>query len=173
MSARDGSSPWIDLDADGDGLSVDTFITTLMSQVGSALRRTITVPYVQQFGLTVSEWRLLSLIAHHCRISFADLVMQSESDKALVSRTVKVLQSRGLVRVEGEGDTPRRKVWCAITPSGQALYQDAIPIARERQATAIRSLSQEERDVMYRALRRLRAHCLQSEAQPSIRSARD
>lgn len=152
-------TPWHELDESGTGLTVDAFITTLMSQVGNALRRTITLPYAEQFGLSVSEWRLLSLVAHAQRVAFSDLVLQSSSDKALVSRTLKLLEGRGLVALEAEGNTPRKKVYCVITERGQELHSQAIPIARARQAAAIRALPVEERDAMYRALLKLRAYC--------------
>lgn len=156
-------TPWSDLDENGTGLTVDAFITTLMSQVGNALRRTITVPYATQFGVSVSEWRVLSLVAHSGRIAFAELVQQSTSDKALVSRTLKLLEGRKLVHLEAEGAGPRKKMWCSITPEGEALHAQAIPIARARQAAAIRLLPPEERDVLYRALARLREHYVQND----------
>ena len=162
MSNEHVRTPWTDLNEEGDGLTVDAFITTLMSQVGNALRRTITVPYAEQFGLTVSEWRLLSLIAHAGRLAFSDLVIQSTSDKALVSRGLKRLEARGLVRLQGEGNTPRKKIYCQITEEGEALHREAIPMARARQAAAIRALPAEERDALYRALMHLREYCLQA-----------
>jgi DNA-binding MarR family transcriptional regulator len=158
-------TPWTDLDEAGTGLTVDAFITTLMSQVGNSLRRTITLPYAEQFGLSVSEWRVLSLVAHAGRVAFSDLVLQSSSDKALVSRTLKLLEGRGLVALEAEGNTPRKKVYCAITPAGRDLHGQAIPIARARQAAAIRALPPEDRDSMYRALLKLRGYCRQMEAE--------
>ena len=157
--APEAPTPWHDLDEAGSSLTVDAFITTLMSQVGNALRRTITLPYADQFGLSISEWRLLALVAHAQRMAFSDLVLQSSSDKALVSRTLKLLEGRGLVSLEAEGNTPRKKVYCVITPSGHDLHAQAIPIAKARQAAAIRALPVEERDAMYRALLRLRAYC--------------
>lgn len=164
ISPPDGAqTPWHDLDEAGTHLTVDAFITTLMSQVGNALRRTITLPYADQFGLSVSEWRVLSLVAHAQRVAFSDLVLQSSSDKALVSRTLKLLEGRGLVALEAEGNTPRKKVYCVITPTGQELHAEAIPIARARQAAAIRALPVEERDAMYRALLKLRAYCREME----------
>lgn len=154
-------SPWTDLDEEGTGLTVDAFITTLMSQVGNALRRTLTVPYAGQFGLTVSEWRVLSLVAHAERIAFNELVTQSSSDKALVSRTLKLLEGRNLVQLQTEGAGRGKKMCCAILPAGAELHRQAIPIARARQAAAIRVLPPDEREAMYRALLRLREYCRQ------------
>ncbi len=163
MSDTSSRTPWDDLDEHGTGLTVDAFITTLMSQVGNALRRKITVPYAGQFGLSVSEWRLLALVAHAGAqgLPFAELVVQSTSDKALVSRTLKLLEPRGFVHLVAEGSTPRKKLHCQITPEGEALHREAIPIARARQAAAIRSIPPELRDSMYRALMHLREYALQ------------
>jgi len=153
------ATPWHDLDEAGTDLSVEAFVTTLMSQVGNALRRTITLPYAAQFGLSVPEWRLLALLAPAGRAAFSDLVAQSSSDKALVSRTLKLLEGRGLVLLEAEGPTPRKKIYCVVTQAGRELHAQAIPIARRRQAAAIRALAPDERDAMYRALLKLRAYC--------------
>lgn len=157
-SENSSSTPWTDLDAQGTGLTVEAFITTLVSQVGNALRRTVTVPYAEQFGLTVSEWRLLSLVAHAGKIAFNNLVEQSTSDKALVSRTLRLLESRKLVALEIEGAGRKKTTWCSVTDAGEALHRIALPVARERQAAAIRLLPPQERDMFFRALVRLRDH---------------
>lgn len=168
------TTPWTDLDAAGTGLTVDAFITTMMSQVGNALRRIVTLPYADQFGLSVSEWRVLSLVAHAETLAFSDLVQQSTSDKALVSRTLKLLENRGLVELRAEGNTPRKKVFCSITEAGRALHAEAIPIARQRQATALRVLDSQERDALYRALIKLREYCrVEEESRGRLPASRD
>lgn len=156
------TDPWSDLSEAGDGLTVDHFLTTFMSQVVSALRRSITLPYAQQFDLTVSEWRLLSLLAHAKRLPFAELVLQSTSDKALVSRTVRLLEKRGFVEIQAEGNTPRKRLICFISPEGEALHEKIIPLARRSQAEVIRVMTPEERRVVFHALKRVQQSCLQN-----------
>ncbi len=158
-SAAPSDTPWSTFDEAGSSLTVDAFLTTLMSQVGNALRRTITVPYADAAQLTVSEWRLLALIAHVGELPFSTLVVQSTSDKALVSRTLRLLEERGLVALRAEGSTPRKKILCAITEAGQQLHDEVMPVARRHQAAALRVLTQQEREVMYRALHKLRSYC--------------
>ena len=58
------------------------------------LRRDLTSAYAGAAGLSVSEWRVLSLVAHAGTLPFGLLVQQSTSDKALVSRTVRLLEER-------------------------------------------------------------------------------
>lgn len=152
-------SPWDALDEAGTGLSVEHFLTTTVSRVGNALRRTITVPYADAFQITVTEWRMLSVLAHAHSLPFAQLVTASATDKALVSRTLRLLEARGLVEMASEGHTPRKKLRCTITPEGQALHDRIIPIARQRQASLLRVLSPQERRVVYQALHKLHRHC--------------
>lgn len=152
--------PWAQLDEQGNGLDVDDFLTTMLSQLVNALRRTVTLPYAEQFELTVPEWRLLALLAHARQLPFAELVQQSTSDKALVSRTLRLLEGRGLVKLDAEGNTPRKRLICSITPAGLALHEQVMPLARKGQAEVIRLLEPEERRAMYQALRKLHGLCV-------------
>ena len=163
VTGTDPSCPWTDLDEAGTGLTVDSFITTQMSRVGNALRRTITLPYAETFGLTVAEWRMLSVAAEAGSLPFAELVAQSATDKSLVSRALRLLEGRGLVRLEGQPGAPRKGLVCHIMPAGLKLYEQAMPIARQRQAAMLHVLTREERAVMYRVLKKLHRHCLQGD----------
>ncbi len=155
--------PWTALDEAGTGLSVDSFITTQMSRVGNALRRTITLPYAEKFGLTVAEWRMLSVLAEARRLPFAELVAQSATDKSLVSRALRLLEARGLVELQAQPGAPRKGLVCHIMPAGITLYEQAMPIARQRQAAMLLVLTPDERTVMYRVLKKLHRHCLQGD----------
>lgn len=157
---REARTPWTRLDEQGTGLTVDDFLTTMLSQLVNALRRTVTQPYAERFDLTVPEWRLLALLAHAGELAFADLVVQSTSDKALVSRTLRLLEQRGLVRLSNAGNSPRKKLFCNITSAGMALHDQVIPLARRHQAAVLRLLDTGEREALYRALRKLHAQCV-------------
>ena len=79
MSRTDSTqqpSPRDDLDAKGRGLRVSDFLTTLVITTGNALRRTVTVQYTDQFGLTMPEWRVLSVLAEARELPFAELVVR-------------------------------------------------------------------------------------------------
>lgn len=152
--------PWADLDEAGTDLSVDDFLTTVVARAASALRRSITGIYADRFGLTISEWRLLSVLAQAGQMTFPDLVVAAVADKAQVSRTLRLMQERGLVAMEKEGSNPRWQViLCRATPQGKALYRKAMPVARRAQAEMIRKLSVADRAATYRALKLLREVC--------------
>jgi DNA-binding MarR family transcriptional regulator len=150
------ASPWDDLDEAGSGLLVNDFLTTLVVTTGNALRRTVTLQYTEQFGLTMPEWRVLSVLAEAREIPFAELTVRSATDKGQLSRTLKVMQERGLLDLRSEA---AKKVTCLVTRSGLALYRKVMPVARARQAAFIRTLSLAERRALFGALHKLRDLC--------------
>ena len=152
--------PWADLSPDGHGLSVHDFLTTVFSRAGSELRRTITGTYVGRFGLTVSEWRVLSVLAHAGEMPFADLVEQAVADKAQVSRTLQLLGGRGLVETEALGTARRHGTVCRMTDAGWALYEQVMPEAQRSQAAMILTLVADERRMLYSILRKLHDQCV-------------
>ncbi len=156
-------SPWVDLDDLGTGLTVNHFLTTLLSQVNNALRRDVTTVYAEKYGLSVSEWRVLSLVAHAGDISFGDLVTQSTSDKALVSRTIRLLESRNLVEIRPESPDAGKRLRCRITTAGKALHAKVIPHAKRAQAQVLRVLAPDQRDHLFHSLQILRHHLLASD----------
>lgn len=155
----ENTSPWADLQADGAGLAVHDFLTTMFSHTSNALRRAITLPYAERFQLTVSEWRILSVLAHAGSLPFSELVDLAAADKAQVSRALRLLGERGLVEVQTPGPRGRKGLICLMTPAGEALYQEIMPLARRSQAQMILTLSREERHTLYTVLGKLRRQC--------------
>jgi DNA-binding MarR family transcriptional regulator len=147
--------PWAEISDDGADLTVDNFPTTLIVTLANSLRRTVTVPYSEQFDLTVSEWRLLSLLMHYVAVPFGELVALSGSDKALVSRALRMLQERGFVdlRQRRGQDKPHYRV----TKRGRTLHDKVIPVARAHQARILAVLTRDERVALYNALKKLHA----------------
>jgi len=152
-SASNELCPWAELDENGTGLSVDDFLTTVVVRSANALRRHITSQYASEFGLSISQWRLLSVLGQAREMTFPDLVVAAVADKAQVSRTLRLMQERGLVHMHKEGSNPRWQViLCSLTPEGTALFVKAMPMARRTQARMIRQLSVADRVAAYRAL---------------------
>lgn len=159
IPAHADDCPWIDLDANGTGLSVDHFITTTVVRTANALRRTVTLPYTDKFGMTMAEWRMLSVLAEAGSLPFSELVRLSATDKSLVSRTLKLLEARDLVALEAINGSYRQGLICKMTAAGDALYQNAMPVAQAAQAAMIRVMSNSERKVFFRVLKKLRKAC--------------
>lgn len=151
-------SPWYDVTEGGESLAVEDFPVTLIVQLGNALRRSVTTPYAEQFGLSEVEWRMLTLVVNFSPLSMVDLVSLSASDKALVSRTVKALKEKGLLEVLPDPGGHLKRLVCQPTRKGRALHAKVFPVAQAQQARILLHLQPEERDALYRALRVLIGH---------------
>ncbi|MDX3907045.1 MAG: MarR family winged helix-turn-helix transcriptional regulator [Pigmentiphaga sp.] len=143
--------PWVDLSKDGGSLNVYNFPTTLMSMVGAVLRREITVPYIEAEGLTVPEWKILSVLEPGVIRSFAEIEVLSCTDKALVSRTLRRLEARNLVMIKDRGNVGRKKLTSMITAEGTRVVERVLAVARKMQAELLLMLDEDERKAVYRA----------------------
>ena len=153
------TSPWNNLNAAGDQLRVDDFITTRVVRLGIVLRKRITQRYVSTLGMTEPQWRILSVMAESPQMSMTRLVTEAVVDKALVSRILRQLEEQGLVQLKSEPNAPRKGLQCMLSTKGRTLYEKAIPEVRRQQAAMILKMSPEERDVTYHALKKLYALC--------------
>lgn len=155
-SRASDASPWTEPASDGSNLTVDKFPSTMIVQLANILRREVTTQYAEAFGLTVSEWRLLSLIARFSPLPFGELVRLSSSDKALVSRTVRTLEERGFCTLKPEPGGNRKKLVCVATEKGLALNRTVMPVAQRYQVNVLQQLTPDERTGLYAALMKLR-----------------
>ncbi|MEK7944368.1 MarR family winged helix-turn-helix transcriptional regulator [Pigmentiphaga sp. YJ18] len=162
---RSEPSPWASVEPDGSDLAVENFPSTLIVQLANALRRTVTAPYAETFGLTVSEWRFLAMLARLAPARFIDLVDISGSDKAQVSRGLQALLERGLAEVCPGAETSKKKLSYRLTKDGMALYKRVLPHARARQASLLACLGKTERAALFSALKKLQRKCQAMEAE--------
>lgn len=144
--------PWVDLSPEGANLDVLHFPTTLMSLVGAVLRRAITVPYLEAEGFTVPEWKILSVLQPGVVTSFAEIEILACTDKAIVSRTLRRLEERGLVMIKDRGNVGRKKLTSMITGAGAQAVERVLAEARRKQAELLQMLDESERQALYRAL---------------------
>lgn len=159
----DTATPWSEIDRHPDALAVEHFPVALIVQLGNALRRTVTTPYAEQFGLSESEWRMFTLVVNFTPLNMVDLVSLSTSDKALVSRSVKALREKRLIEVRPDPGGHQKRLICVATARGIALHDRIFPLAQREQAKILAPLTREERDSLFRCLLKLNRHHVAAE----------
>ena len=114
-------------------LDLDHFLPYLLSVTSNRVSGRIARAYDALFGLTIPEWRLVTLIAEHAPITQAQLCERSRMDKVTVSRAAIALTARELL-----GRTPnvsdRRSHHLRLSAAGERLYAQVAPqaVALER-----------------------------------------
>lgn len=105
-------------------------------------------------GMTVPEWRVVSVIGSREGISFNALAQTLDVDKGWISRTLAQLESNGMV-VRTPDPTDGRQFTLALTRAGRALHLKGSNISRARQARLESHFSQTELSTLYKLLGRL------------------
>lgn len=148
----------------GSGLHVEDFLTFRLTRLSNALRTNLTKPYLEEFDVSVPEWRLLAMITRFSPLRFSELTSRSSMDKGQVSRTLRLMTKRGLIkmkalRTRGSQATEAlaAPVVVSITAAGKTLYKSVLPVARRHQAEILMTLSDTERVALYETLDRLQA----------------
>lgn len=161
-AALRAACPWLTLSRNGANLHTEDFLTFRLTRLSNALRNNMTKPYLEEFNLSLPEWRLLALVTRFSPLRFSELTSRSSMDKGQVSRTLRVMTKRGLTKTKIIAQRGSRSaealaapVSVSITPKGKALYKSVLPVAQRRQAQMLQTLSESERLALFTTLDKL------------------
>jgi DNA-binding MarR family transcriptional regulator len=154
--------PWVNLSRNATTLNVEDFLTFRITRLSNALRTGLTKRYLEEFGLSLPEWRLLALIARFAPLRFSEVTARSSMDKGQVSRTLREMSKKGFVKMKAirtpgtrAAEALAAPVMVSITPKGKAVYASVLPVARRRQAEILMTLTESERVALYATLDKL------------------
>lgn len=135
-------------------LDLDNYIPFLLSAIGNKWSRSSSGLYLKEFGVGVTEWRIIAMLAIEPCITAYRICQVIGLDKAATSRALKTLEGRGLVRSWQEDPANHRKL-VALTDAGGAMHDRIIAVAHRREALMLSDLSRDEVIVLAELLRRM------------------
>lgn len=141
-------------DADTDGLPLHQYLTYRMSRVQAKLSAQGARILRDAVGITLTQWRVIALVGAAGETRLSDLAREAALDKGLLSRNVKLLVARGLINAK-QDDTDHRVQHLSLTPDGQEIFFQALPVTRRRQEWLRTDLTTEEIRVFKRVLDKL------------------
>lgn len=135
------------------GLDFPTFRMNLLSK---AMDRTTIRQLSENFGLSYAQWRVLARLGGASGgATVGQIAAQAWADRAEVSRAATVLEQRGLLqRIENSED--RRAPVLVLSAEGHALYRRVLKHRAEFHRRLIDDLDSEEREMLERAIEKLR-----------------
>ena len=139
---------------EGPTLDLDRYVPAFITFIANKLSNSATAFYQKQFGVNVTEWRIMSLLAIEPGIPAARICHVIGFDKGPVSRTLAGLEKRGLVAIRTDPDDGRTHS-ISLTARGRATHDKVIVAAFERERRLLSCLSKDEREVLIDLLRRL------------------
>src|ERR1700704_6784845 len=138
----------------GQTLDLERYVPAFVTFIANKLSRSATTFYQKRFGVNVTEWRIMSLLAIEPGIPASRICYVIGFDKGPVSRTLAALQKRGLVAIRTAPDDGRTHS-ITLTTKGRATHDKVIVAALERERRLLSVLKKDEREVLIDLLRRV------------------
>ena len=139
---------------DGPTLDLDRYVPAFVTFIANKLSNSANAFYQRHFGVNVTEWRMMSLLAIEPGIPASRICQVIGFDKGPVSRTLTVMQKRGLIAIRRAPDDGRTHS-ISLTAKGRATHDKVIVAALERERRLLSCLKKDEREVLIDLLRRL------------------
>lgn len=126
------------------------FVPYRMAITSGAVSGAIASEYRSQFGLKISEWRIMAVLGDAGPLTQRDLVRATQMDKVAVNRACKVLEERGFVQrspnvadgrshhleLTSEGCSVHAQIW----PQALEIYEEIFAALTPRETAKLRVL---------------------------------
>lgn len=136
-------------------INIDRHATAQINMLANKLMLKSSTAYTQNFGIGMMEWRVISVLSNNANSSLQLVSDILGLDKAAVSRTVKKLEEKKYISVEGD-ENDKRVYVINLTELGQQLYEVAADFAIAREQLLLQELDEEEKDQLFHLLKKLR-----------------
>lgn len=133
----------------------ERYVPALINFLSNKLAAGASSAYRREFGVGVTEWRILSLLAGEDGCTAQYISQYFDLDKGLVSRTIKSLVNNGSVTILDPAADNKRCI--GLTKAGRALHDRIIELALDREGVLLDCLETGEVDLLIDMLRRLLA----------------
>ncbi|MDB5634522.1 MAG: MarR family transcriptional regulator [Tardiphaga sp.] len=141
----------------GPTLDLERYVPAFVTFIANKLSRNATAFYQKQFGVNVTEWRIMSLLAIEPGIPASRICHVIGFDKGPVSRTLTLLQDRGLVAINTDPNDGRSHS-ISLTAKGRVTHDAVLVAALERERRLLACLEKDEREVLIDLLRRIHSN---------------
>lgn len=121
----------------------------------TAVSQSVADIYSKSHGLTVNEWRVMSVLGNRPPLSASEAVDHSSLDKVQVSRAIKGLLKSGLLERRTDG-ADRRRVHLILTARGREIFLELVPMVAARERELLQGLSPAEQETLKALMARVR-----------------
>ncbi len=143
-------------------LVLDDFIPYRLSVTSNLVSDTIARTYESLYGLSIPQWRLITVLAESPGVTQQAIGLRTRMDKVTVSRAAIALVERGLLGRSANVDD-RRSHLLELTDAGRDLYAVVAPKALELERRIFSQFRREEVATFTAMLHRIEAITLSLE----------
>lgn len=149
--ASEGASSRLDKMQDAGG---NVFVAAYIKTLGNKLATGASAYYRQKFNLGLADWSAMMAIGRDRTSIAREIADLADLDYGAASKSLKLLQERGLVESEPAG---RRGRAVRLTRAGLDLYDQIFADSVEREHRLLQGFTDEDVGILWTLLRRLDA----------------
>ena len=138
-------------------LDLNRHIPYFFTYITNRLSRGASDTYREHFGIGITEWRVMGVLAGMPDITANQIISAVGLDKAAVSRSLHELERQRLVVSKPDPDDKRSRM-IRLSKSGEALHDRMIVAALAREERLLSTLSPNELETLITCLQKLRAN---------------
>ncbi len=135
-------------------IDLERYVPAFFSWISNKLSRGASQHYLNTFNVGIETWRCLVLLAISDSITAQQISRVLGMDKGSVSRCLKTMQERSLIRLELDQADGRIRI-AVLTQEGRDLHNQMIGMALDRERAFLSVLDKSEVEVLIGLLRRL------------------
>jgi len=129
----------------------DRYVPYLLGRISKGIASAASVLYRERLGVGINDSRLIVVLARRPRITGKELAEDTSLNKSVVSRSLRVLRSKGLVRLV----PTETRLEVELTPAGWEMHDRVSGVALDREALMLKGFSQQEKVVLIGYLHRM------------------
>ena len=138
-------------------IKLEQFLPYRLSIVSNMVSQAIAREYEQRFELSVTEWRVMAVLARFDALSAREVAERTAMDKVAVSRALAQLVGDGrVIRRTHDGD--KRKSVLRLSARGWKIHDAVAPLALAHERQLLEQLTAVERETLSRILDKLIAN---------------
>lgn len=138
----------------GSDAEVNRYLAAYIMGVANRLANGASNHYRTRFNMGMSEWRAMMAIGTSSHRIVREVAEMADLDYAAASKSLKLLQQRGLVAIEQTQRRGRAAI-ASLTPDGLVVYKQLRDSARRRQQRLVAAFTRDEVDTLWSLLRRV------------------
>jgi DNA-binding MarR family transcriptional regulator len=130
------------------------FVPAMLTNLAQKITTTASAAYRPQFGVGITDWRIMALLAAEPWIAPVRICEATGLDKAAVSRSLQELMKAGFAETLEDG-VAQRRLPVALTPKGLAVHDEIVAYALAREERLLTGFTTEERAQLRALISRL------------------
>ena len=123
---------------------LERFLPYRLSLLTNTVSQGIAARYRDEFGISVTEWRILAVLGRFPGLTASEVVARTAMDKVTIHRGVKALLEKKLLERRPDAGDRRRQSLHITRPKGQTVMENIIPRARQFERELLDALTRAE-----------------------------